>query len=150
LVVVGDGPERERLERLALENHVADRIFFAGQRSKEETFGLMTACDVFVLNSTYEGFPHVVLEAMCAGLPVIATAVGGTPELVRDGQNGLLIAPDSNGALSTILKKLASSSSERQRLAAGARQTAQLFQPLEMLDKTETVLSVQAHSRIQA
>ena len=75
-----------------LDRQLSDRVYFAGQRNKEETFALMAACDLFVLNSSYEGFPHVVLEAMCAGLPVVATEVGGTPELVRDGENGLLIS----------------------------------------------------------
>jgi glycosyltransferase involved in cell wall biosynthesis len=140
LVIVGDGPERERLERLALENHVADRIFFAGQRSKEETFGLMAACDVFVLNSTYEGFPHVVLEAMCAGLPVVATEVGGTAELVRDGENGLLISPNANGALASRLRDLLFCAEERQRLAAGGRETMRRFQWSVMVDATEALL----------
>jgi len=88
----------------------------------------MTACDLLVLNSTHEGFPHVLLEAMYAGLPVVATAVGGTPEFVRDGENGLLISSNANGALSKTLLKLLSSSEERQRLAAGGRETTQRFQ----------------------
>jgi len=56
LVIVGDGPERARLEALAQTNQVIDRVYFAGQRSKAETFGLMAGCDLFVFNSTYEGF----------------------------------------------------------------------------------------------
>ncbi|MPZ76999.1 MAG: glycosyltransferase [Deltaproteobacteria bacterium] len=145
LVIVGDGPERNRLESLACAKNLNDRVFFAGQRSKEETLGLMVACDLFVLNSTYEGFPHVVLEAMCAGLPVVATAVGGTPELVKDGENGILIAPNANGALSKTLMKLASSSEERQRLAMGAERTTQRFQGFAMIEKTEAVLRNRAY-----
>jgi len=140
LVIVGDGPERGRLEALARQRQLADRVYFAGQRSKEETFALMAACDLFVLNSTYEGFPHVVLEAMCAGLPVVATEVGGTPELVRDGENGLLISPNANGALSKTLMKLLSSSEERQRLAASARETTHRFRRCAMIEATEAIL----------
>ena len=140
LVVVGDGPDRSRLEDLVRATKLTDRIYFAGQRSKEETLGLMTACDLFVLNSTYEGFPHVVLEAMCAGLPVVATEVGGTPELVRDGENGLLISPNANGTLSKTLLKLLSCSEERQRLAAGARETTQRFRQSAMIEATEAAL----------
>ena len=142
LVVVGDGPERSRLEDLARANNVNDRVYFAGQRSQEETLALMAACDLFVLNSTYEGFPHVVLEAMCAGLPVVATEVGGTPELVRHGENGLLISPNANGALSMTLLKLLSCSEERQRLAAGARETTQRFRRSPMIEATEAALRV--------
>jgi glycosyltransferase involved in cell wall biosynthesis len=72
----------------------------------------MAGCDLFVLNSTYEGFPHVVLEAMSVGLPVVVTAVGGTPELVREGENGVLIAANANGALSKTLIRLLASSEE--------------------------------------
>ena len=140
LVIVGDGPERARLEALARQQQLADRVWFAGQRSKEETAGLMAACDVFVLNSTYEGFPHVVLEAMGAGLPVVATNVGGTPELVRDGENGCLIAPTADGALSATLMKLAASSEQRQRLAAGAKKTTQRFRRSAMIEATEAAL----------
>jgi glycosyltransferase involved in cell wall biosynthesis len=140
LVIVGDGPERGRLEAIVLENQLTDRVYFAGQRSKEETLALMAACDLFVLNSSYEGFPHVVLEAMSAGLPIVATAVGGTPELVRDGENGLLIAPNANGALSKTLMKLVTSSEERQRLAAGAQETTQRFRRSVMIEATEAAL----------
>ena len=141
LVIVGDGPERERLEDLVRATKLTDRIYFAGQRSKEETFGLMAACDLFVLNSTYEGFPHVVLEAMSARLPVVATAVGGTPELVRDGENGVLIAPNANGSLSKTLLQILSSLEDRQRLIAGAQRTLQGFQSFGMIEQTEGVLS---------
>jgi glycosyltransferase involved in cell wall biosynthesis len=140
LVIVGDGPERDRLENLVQARQLAQRVYFAGQRSKEETFALMAACDLFVLNSSYEGFPHVVLEAMCAGLPVVATEVGGTPELVRDGENGLLISPNANGELSKTLMKLVTSSKERQRLAAGAQETTQRFQRSVMVEATEALL----------
>jgi glycosyltransferase involved in cell wall biosynthesis len=145
LVIVGDGPERNRLEDIVRENQLTDRVYFAGQRSNAETFGLMAACDLFVLNSTYEGFPHVVLEAMCAGLPVVATAVGGTPELVRDGENGILITPHANGALSKTLMKLVSCSDELQRLAAGAERTTQRFRRSSMIEKTEAILESFAH-----
>jgi glycosyltransferase involved in cell wall biosynthesis len=143
LVVVGDGPERDRLEAMARER-LSQRVYFAGQRSKEETFALMAACDLFVLNSSYEGFPHVVLEAMGAGLPIVATGVGGTPELVRDGENGLLISPNANGELSKTLMKLVTSSEERQRLAAGARETVQRFRPSAMVEATEALLRASA------
>jgi glycosyltransferase involved in cell wall biosynthesis len=140
LVIVGDGPERNRLEALVRVQHLSDRVYFAGQRDKVETLSLMAACDVFVLNSTYEGFPHVVLEAMSVGLPIVATAAGGTPEVVRDGENGLLIAPNANGALSKNLVSLLSSLEQRQCLANGAKHTATQFRHSAMVEKTETVL----------
>jgi glycosyltransferase involved in cell wall biosynthesis len=144
LVIVGDGPERQRLEELARARKLEERVYFAGQRSQQETVGIMAACDLFVLNSTYEGFPHVVLEAMNAGLPVVATAVGGTPELVRDGENGRLIDPWAGATLSQALMDLVSSAERRRRLASAARQTLQLFQRAVMVEKTELVLQASA------
>jgi glycosyltransferase involved in cell wall biosynthesis len=140
LVIVGDGPERARLEQVVRNHDLTARVYFAGQRSKEETLSLMAACDLFILNSMHEGFPHVLLEAMSLGLPIVATAVGGTPELVRNGENGLLIAPNANGELSKTLVKLMASSEERQRLAEGAQQTMQQFQWSAMIEATEAVL----------
>ena len=141
LVIVGDGPERGRLEQLVRFRHLEERVYFAGQRSRQETVSLMAACDLFVLNSTYEGFPHVVLEAMSAGLPVVATAVGGTPELVRNGENGLLIEPLARDSLFLTLRELVASADRRRRLAAAARQTIQSYQRSEMVKKTELVIS---------
>lgn len=140
LVVVGDGPERARLEAIGRSCHASERLYFAGQKSKAETLALMAACDLFVLNSTYEGFPHVVLEAMSAGLPVVATAVGGTPELVRDGDNGILISPDGDGALAQTLAGLVAAPAERQRLAAAAKRTLKQFHPAQMIEQTQAVL----------
>jgi glycosyltransferase involved in cell wall biosynthesis len=146
LLIIGDGPERTRLEALAREKKVADRVCFAGQKNKDETFALMAGCDLFVLNSSYEGFPHVVLEAMSAGLPVVATMAGGTPELVRHGENGVLIAPNANGALSRTLIRLLTSREERRRLAAGARETTQRFRRSAMIEATEAALRAAARS----
>jgi glycosyltransferase involved in cell wall biosynthesis len=147
LVIVGDGPKREPLEELARTLGLADRIYFAGQRSKTETLSLMAACDLFVLNSTYEGFPHVVLEAMGLGLPAVVTAVGGTPEVVQDGKNGLLIDPMANAELSERLLQLIPSPLQRQRLARKAKHTVERFRLSVMLAETEAVLRNIAHLR---
>jgi glycosyltransferase involved in cell wall biosynthesis len=140
LVIVGSGPERVHLEDLVWTLGIADRVYFAGQRSRTEVLSLMAACDLFVLNSKYEGLPHVVLEAMSLGVPVVATAVGGTPEVVQDGENGLLIAPMANGALSEALLQLISSPSERQRLVRGGKQTVERVRFASMIEETEAVL----------
>ena len=140
LVIVGDGSERKRLEGFANTLNVADRVYFAGQVSQAEAIRLMAACDFFVLNSTHEGLPHVVLEAMSLGLPVIATAVGGTPEVVCDGANGRLIAPADNDALGQVLAQLVSSPGERQRLAKGAKQAVVQFDFRHLVEATEAVL----------
>lgn len=140
LVVVGDGPERPQLEQLARDWGVSDRVYFAGQRSKRETLGLMAACDLFVLNSTYEGLPHVVLEAMALGLPVVATAVGGTPEVVRDGETGRLVSLEDS-SLRTALQELVGDPSLRQRLSQAANKWVRKNFGMEsMVEQTENAL----------
>jgi glycosyltransferase involved in cell wall biosynthesis len=139
LVVVGDGPERPRLERRARELGVQDRVYFAGRRPKKEALSLMAACDLFVLNSAYEGLPHVVLEAMALGLPVVATAAGGTPEVVRDGETGLLVP--LNGELTGALKRVVNDYHLRQVLSQRAHHwVCQNLSAEQMVKQTETVL----------
>ena len=99
LVIVGDGPLLAELTALAEQLGVADRVRFLGTVPRERVASLLLACDLFVLNSTYEGLPHVVLEAAAAGLPVIATDAGGTREVVRDLANAQLIPVGNSGLL---------------------------------------------------
>ncbi len=140
LVIIGDGPERDRLERIAQDLHVANRVYFAGQRDNAETLALMAACDIFILNSTYEGLPHVVLEAMSLGLPVVATAVGGTPEVVVDGANGVLLDPTKD-MLAHKMQDLAMDPAKRERLAKQGQQTvSEKFNIQSMLERTEQLL----------
>jgi glycosyltransferase involved in cell wall biosynthesis len=140
LVVVGDGPERPRLERIAQELGVSGRVYFAGQRSKKETLSLMAACDFFVLNSSHEGLPHAILEAMALGLPVIATAVGGTPEVVQDGETGLLIH-SGNRALEKTLYALVTDEKTRRRLGEKAKKWVREHMSFQvMVTSTEKVL----------
>jgi glycosyltransferase involved in cell wall biosynthesis len=82
---------------------------------------------------------------MSIGLPVVATAVGGTPEVVRDGENGVLIEPNANGNLSRTLSRLVSSSEERQRLVTGGWRTTESFGRFAMVEKTESVLRGSTH-----
>lgn len=141
LVVVGDGPERERLTALTRELQLSQRVYFAGQKSSADTLALLNACNLFVLNSRYEGLPHVVLEALALGLPIVATAVGGVPEVVENGRNGHLLDPADPYALDETLARLLARPEEWRRLAAGARQTAPRFGFGRMVEDTATVLA---------
>lgn len=148
LVIVGDGPERQRLEALTRERKLLERIYFAGKRTEAETLAMMAASELFVLNSTHEGLPHVVLEAMSLGLPVVATAVGGTPEVVHDGINGVLIAPQADDELRAALSRLAASPAERKRLAEQGRRTAAGFRFSRMIEQTAALLEAQTQKQI--
>jgi sugar transferase (PEP-CTERM/EpsH1 system associated) len=102
LVLVGDGPLRPTVDRLLKDAEVQDIAWLAG--SREDIPKLLRGFDVFVLPSIAEGISNTVLEAMATGLPVVATRVGGTPELVIDGLTGLLVSPADPLALALALK----------------------------------------------
>ncbi len=120
LVVAGDGPDRSALERRAGGLGLDGRVRFLGSVSRETVLRLFRAADASVLPSAWENFPHTVVEALAVGCPVVATSVGGVPEVVRDGENGLLVAPNDPGALADALRRLLSDTQLRERLAAAA------------------------------
>jgi glycosyltransferase involved in cell wall biosynthesis len=125
LIVGGAGEEREGLERLVEALGVARRVAFIGRVRNPEEFYRQLDC--FVLPSLDEGFGLVVLEAMAAGLPVIATRVGGVPEIIEHGRNGLLVEPADAGAIADAIHTLCASPEQRKRLVEGARQTSLRF-----------------------
>jgi glycosyltransferase involved in cell wall biosynthesis len=120
LVVAGDGPERLSLERRAAAPDVSGRVRFTGALSRDEVLTLFRAADAALLTSTWENLPHSVLEALAVGTPVIATAVGGVPEVVRDGENGLLVATGDVEAIAAAIARLAHDDPLRTALAARA------------------------------
>ena len=141
LVIAGDGPLRADLEALAGSCGLADRVVFLGDVPQSAVRGYLQQADAFVLNSSYEGLPHVVLEAMSAGVPVIATAVGGTPEVVENEVTGLLLPPGDAGALRCAVQRLWRDPLLGRKLVAGAAgKLVGEFSFPSMLDATETVL----------
>jgi len=122
LVVIGDGAERPALEQLAKHLAVWDRVVFLGwvDAPHEHLLDL----DVLAVPSRHEGLPLVLLEAMAAGVPVVATRVGGIPEAVDDGATGLLVPPDDQEALTSALQTLERDPRLRARLAGAAQDRA--------------------------
>ncbi len=118
LDLIGDGPERARLNALARELMIADRVRFHGALPPEQTRERYRSADIMVMSSFMEGVPVVLMEAMAAGLPVIATRVGGIPELVDEGISGLLVSPASAEQLTDALCELGAASRDR-RAAMG-------------------------------
>ena len=104
-LVVGHGPLEDELRRLAAEFHIADHVTFLG--FCDDVPAVLAATDVFVLPSLWEGMPNAVLEAMAAGVPVVATRVEGTVDIIEDGKTGLLVLPrDIPGLVSAVLRLL--------------------------------------------
>jgi glycogen synthase len=123
LLVVGDGPQRAALERRArgIRNHVR----FTGFVPHARIPAVLRHADVLVLPSAYEELGSVLVEAMAVGLPVVASAVGGIPDLVRAGYNGLLVEPGNPDALARAIGGLFADPGTAARLAAAGRRTAQ-------------------------
>ena len=119
LVMVGDGPERERLEASCRELGVTDLVVFAGTTADVSVY--YSLADVFVLPSRSEGSPNVLLEAMASGTAVVATAVGGVPEVVRSGDNGLLVPAKDVNALAGGIAELLGNRELRQHLGSRGR-----------------------------
>ena len=122
VVVGGDGPERASLERTIRELGVGDRMHLAGQRA--DVPRLLAAFDVFALPSTSEGLPLVLPEAMAMALPVVATRVGGVPQVVDDGVTGFLVASRDEAALREHLVALAADPARARAFGARARELA--------------------------
>jgi glycosyltransferase involved in cell wall biosynthesis len=104
VILVGDGPERGRLEAKVRRLGLQDRVRFAGHQQNPLPF--YAIADIFVLPSLSEGSPNVLLEAMMARTPVVATAVGGVPEMVQDGRSALLVKAADPVALADAIAKL--------------------------------------------
>jgi glycosyltransferase involved in cell wall biosynthesis len=118
-VFAGDGPLRAELEALARERGVADRCVFLGERS--DVPDLLAAADLVVLPSLFEGLPVVILEAMAAERPVIATAIGGTDEAITSEVTGLLVPPRDPEALAAAIRRLQADPLLARRLASAGR-----------------------------
>src|SRR5205823_8114129 len=105
-VIAGDGYQRAQLEMLAQSAGVADRVLFLGDVPHASVPQYLAQADAFVLNSTYEGLPHVVLEAMAAQVPVIATNAGGTGEVVEHMVTGMLVRVGDSAGLKAAINQL--------------------------------------------
>ncbi len=138
LTLVGDGKGRAAAESMAAELGLSERLEFTGTR--RDTEALLGDSSIFILSSRREGFPISILEAMRAGLPVVATRVGGIPEAVIEGETGLLFDPGDEAALRQQLAKLIADPALRKKMGlAGQKSFREHFTLKQMVDQTEKV-----------
>jgi glycosyltransferase involved in cell wall biosynthesis len=130
LKIAGDGEHRRRLERRVSELEMGDRVTFLGTCDAGRVQRLLAGAAALVVPSIYEGMPLVVLEAMAAGVPVVASAVSGIPEVVVDGETGWLVPPEDPRALGVALEDvLARPEEARRRGEAGRRRVDERYRP---------------------
>jgi glycosyltransferase involved in cell wall biosynthesis len=141
LSILGDGPEQRKLEQASARLGVSNRVEFLGGGSRDDVLSLFRTVDASLLSSSWENMPHTVLESLAVGTPVIATAVGGVPEVVRDGENGLLVPSGDVVALAGAIGRLADDVALVKHLAARTRlSVAALAEPL-ILGRIEALLA---------
>lgn len=141
LVIIGDGPERRRLEAYAREAGLSDAVTFMGAKSHPETLALMREATVLALNSTYEGLSHLLIEALMLELPIVATKVGGNVELITDGDNGLLVPPDETEQLAGALLRVVGDPIFAASLAERTAKSQVKFTPSRMAAATAALLT---------
>jgi len=139
LLVVGDGEERQMLEGLVAKLNLSQRVSFAGQVPNEVVPQYMVAADIFVLPSLSEGFPVTFLEAIASGLPIIATKVRGTPEIVAEGENGFLVSSQDSEKLAERILFLFENRELRERMGRNNREKARRYSWEDIAKKLEQV-----------
>ena len=132
LVIIGDGPEKANLEKLIKKKNLENRIFMIGY--VPNAYRYLKAFNLFVLPSIKEGQPWVILEAMAASLPIVATNIAGIPEMIENEKSGLLVEPADSEALSLAIEKMLTHPSLSQECAKNA------FKTIKEKFKTETMI----------
>jgi glycosyltransferase involved in cell wall biosynthesis len=122
LAIAGRGEEEPRLRAQAATLGIGDRVHLLGFR--DDVADILAAGDVFTMPSLSEGLPLALVEGMSFGLPVVVTRVGGVPEVVTDGVEGLIVPPSDAGALAAALEALLQDPARRQQMGAAARTRA--------------------------
>jgi len=126
LVIIGDGPDKEMLIRNSIKLGLNDRFHLLSQVSDRDLACLYQGCEVFVLSSRYEGLPLVLLEAMSFGKLVVATKVGGVPEIIVNGHNGLLVEPNQH-SIALGIETILANPCLKTRFAKELKETLKIF-----------------------
>ena len=146
LVLIGDGLERAALTNLTRELAISDNVIFGGMR--KDAARLLTAFDFTILGSSEEGFPNALMESMASEVPVVSTRVGGVPELVEDGVDGLLVPYGELPAMAAAITWMIEHPQERRRMGKAARRRiAEHFSTERMVTSTQAVYDELLHRR---
>jgi glycosyltransferase involved in cell wall biosynthesis len=148
LLIAGEGDERAPLEDAAAKLALSERVRFLGPLARDRVIDLFRAADAAILSSSWENFPHAVVEALAAGTPVIATRAGGVAEVVHDEVNGLIVPADDAEALGAAVRRFAGDTELRERLRAAAVPSVAEYAPARVFGRLEaTLLEVAGPSR---
>lgn len=141
LVIGGDGPDRAALEHYVQERDVSEYVRFTGALTQAEVFRYIKAADIFVLNTAYEGLSHQLQEVMSIGTPIITTPIGGNPELITDGVEGLLVPVDDVAGFDAAIDRLLADADLCDDMTVAARARLQHFTTETSLSTLVTLLT---------
>lgn len=139
LLILGSGPQKDKLISLVGEFNLQNNVSIK-EVEKSRVISQLSLAAVFILNSGYEGLSHTILEAMLAGTPVIATDIGGNPELIKDGENGLLVEYNNKEQLKQAILKLYNNPELRHKFVENSKEVLKKFTFENMINKTINVL----------
>jgi glycosyltransferase involved in cell wall biosynthesis len=139
-VIAGEGPDREGLEQRARELGIESRVRFLGAQPRRRVVELFSAADATILSSSWENFPHTVVEALAVGTPVLAMEAGGVGEVVRDEVNGLLVPAGDEPALGAAVRRYFSDAELRERLRGAAAASVAQYAPERVFGELESTL----------
>ena len=139
LVIGGDGPERHSLEKLANTLGVSKQVRFVGALTRDAMAAVVYASDIFILNTAYEGLSHQLLEVMDIGTPIITTNIGGNPELLTDGVEGILVSVNDREAIDIAISKIQANPSIGEQLVKAAKNRVNFFKSNTVINEMKTL-----------
>ncbi len=140
LIIIGDGPEKEKLKERIDKLNLGERVKLFGSMPREKLLQHLTSAKVFVLNTSFESFSFQLVETMNAGVPVITTNIGNLPEIIDDGQEGILVEPNNKKQIIEAIKKIEEDDDFRKTIIDNAQKKAQKFSLENMLNNLEKLL----------
>jgi glycosyltransferase involved in cell wall biosynthesis len=140
LKIIGSGPERKKLELKIKNSGLENKIDLIGQLPHRELLQCFAGAEIFVLNTAYEGLSHVILEAMACGVPVITTNIGGNPEIIKNGHNGILVEYNNKDQFKKAISELHNNLDLRKLFIENSYKELEKFSKEKMLKETINIL----------
>jgi N-acetyl-alpha-D-glucosaminyl L-malate synthase BshA len=135
LLLIGDGPERKNLKNMVETHNLTLSVDFMGNVANQKIPEYLSISDIFVLPSLSEGFPSVILEAMASGLPIIATRVGGLPEIIKEGENGFLVDPKNSNQIADKAVLFLENSRLREKISGNNKEKSKEYNWENIIEK---------------
>ena len=140
LKIVGEGPQREELEKIIKILDLKDKVFLIGKLEREKVLKLIKKVNIFILNTQYEGFAHQLIEVAKLKVPIITTNIGGNPELIQDNMDGILIKPNNKEQILSAIIKILGNDEFRKKITQNAFNKSKQFSIEKTLDNLVQIL----------